>query len=305
MQKQLFKTHGIIPGIVFKILNLNLFCLLSIALFYVGGAIPVPLVFLFLNLFCAMALLPAILLGKVTFAVMLRNYKTFILRGIFNTIGICCWVFAMRYIGPNEATAITFATPILTLILSAIFCDDELHYSIIIAIISCIIGATIVIYPKLQMEFTLLGCFYALISSICWASYDIICKIQSKTEGVFMQSFKSNLYSVAVAIISITLLFDIDVFGYWEEIMVNLKYLVAAGVFSFFNITVLFCAYRATKVSVLMPLGYLRLLFMSMYTYFIFGDVLQITTVIGGAIIFITNILIFKVNTKRLKIAAS
>lgn len=296
----LFKTYGIIPGVVFKLLNLNLFCLLSIALFYVGGAIPVPLVFLYLNIFVAIALLPVAFFCKITFAVIFRNYKTFILRGIFNAVGICSWVFAMRYIGPNEATAITFIIPILTLILSSIFCDDELHYSIILAIFSCIIGATIVLYPKLNMEFTFLGCLYALISSICWASYDIICKIQSKTEGVFVQSFKNNIYSSIVAIFCIVLLFDIDLFGYWEDIMINLKYLIAAGVISFLNIIVLFCAYRATKVSILMPLGYFRLLFMSVYTYFIFGDVLQVTTVIGGAIIFTTNILIFKVNTKRL-----
>lgn len=301
MQKS--KIFGLVPGVFFKILNLNLFCLFSIVLFYIGHAVPTATVFLCINIIGAIILLPVALIQKVSFCDLTKNFRTFILRGLFNSVGVCSWVFAMRYIGPNEATAITFIIPIFTLILSAIFCNDKFHYNIIIALFTCIVGASIILYPKINMEFTALGCFYAIVSSCCWASYDIICKIQSKSEGAFTQTFKNNIYS-AIVVYILSFLLNIDFVGSLPSVGENIVYILAASVISIMNITVLFCAYRATKVSNLMPLGYLRLFFMAIYTYFLFGDVIHINTVIGGAIIFSTNFFIFRFNLKQAKLSA-
>lgn len=293
------KTEGLGTGVLFKILNLNLFCILSVALFKVGGAVPMPVVFLCLNIIGITILLPVAIYQKFSFSVLFRNYRTFLLRGLFNSVGVCSWVFAMQYLGPNEATAITFTIPILTLFLSAIFCADRFHYNIVLAILACIVGATIIIYPKLNMEFTMLGCCYALVSSCCWAMYDVICKIQSKVEGAFIQTFKNDIYSAFVVSAFLAFVFKINPVSYTPLIVENAQYILLAGVAALLNITALFCAYRATKVSNLMPLGYLRLFFMSIYMYFLFGHVVHVNTIVGGTIIFFTNFFVFRFNLKR------
>ena len=295
----MIKVYGILPGILFKILNLNFFCLFSIVLLHLGNAMPVPVLFFCTNFIGITLLLPFMIASRFSLSDLIRNGRTFIMRGCFNTLGICSWFFAMKYIGPNEATAITFMIPILTLILSAIFCNDKFHYNIIVAVFTCIFGASIIIYPKLNMQFTVLGCMYAMISSCCWASYDIICKIQSKTEGPFTQTFKSNIYSAIIMLMFSLIILKNDIISYIPVVLENIKFMSIASILTILNITALFCAYRATKVSNLMPLGYFRLFFMSIYAYFFFGDVVNINTMVGGFIIFTSNLLVLRFNLKK------
>lgn len=284
-------------GALFKVLNLNIFCLLSITLYLIGVKAPLEVIFFILNCLSSIILLPFVI-SKLRWSFWRQNFRSFLLRAFLNTMGIYTWVLAMHYIGPNEATAISFSIPIFTMLLSHFFCHDKFRTHIIYSLVLCLIGGAVTIVPRLSMEFTYLGCIFVTLSALCWAGYDVVCKLQSKTEDFLSQSFKnfsfSALISLSVVLLTSTTRLD--------EVMIILNekfiYILLASVFSIINVMVLFTAYKSTAISGLMPLSYLRLFFMSIYIYMFFGTVINLHTFIGGSLVFLANVINYRLNKK-------
>lgn len=293
--------NNAVKGACFKLLNLNFFCLLSLVLHKIGGALPTPLIFCILNILGLIFFLPFVA-TKLSRNWLKANMKSFALRGFLNNIGLYTWLLAMKYLGPNEATAISFAIPVITLLLSAIFCGDRISSGVIFSIMLCVTGGYVTVAPKLNMEFTTIGVMFAFISSCSWAGYDITCKLQSKTENVISQSFKNYLYSGFLSVFFLVFYVEeLQNIAIFDAISSNFNMILLAAVISALNIAVLFLAYSSTRVSFLMPISYLRLFIMSIYSYFFFGHIIAVTTVAGGTIIFLGNMLNYMLNIRAEK----
>lgn len=293
--------NNAVKGAFFKLLNLNFFCLLSLVLHKIGGALPMPVIFCILNILGLIFFVPFVV-HKLSGAWLKANMKSFALRGLLNNIGLYTWLLAISYLGPNEATAISFAIPVITLLLSALFCKDKISPTVIFSILLCITGGYITIAPKLTMEFTSLGVLFAIISSCSWAGYDITCKLQSTSENVISQSFKNYLYSGVLSVFFLAFYTkELANLHFIAQLTANFSMILLAAVISALNIAVLFLAYSATRVSFLMPISYLRLFFMSFYTYLLFDQVIALTTIIGGTIVFAGNMLNYMVNIRALQ----
>lgn len=284
-------------GVLFKLLNLNIFCLLSITLFLIGVQMPLEITFFILNCLSSLILLPFIW-PKITKSFWQRNLRSFMLRAFLNTMGIYTWVLAMHYIGPNEATAISFSIPIFTMLLSHFFCKDKFYSHIIYSLIICLIGGAIIIAPRLSMEFTPLGCVFVTLSALCWAGYDVVCRLQSKSEDFMSQSFKNFIFSAVISLVVVLLTSSYRTVEVMEIINEKMLYILFASVFSIVNVMVLFMAYKSTAISGLMPLSYLRLFFMSIYTYMFFGTVINMYTFIGGTVVFLANMLNYRLSKR-------
>ncbi|AEI89506.1 DMT family transporter [Candidatus Midichloria mitochondrii] len=174
-------------GIALKILNLLLITIYSLLLIKFGQGFAASQFCFLIVLIALVFLLPTVLFLKINLKLTRRVFKLHILRAFFNCGGIISWVSALRHIGANEATAISYTIPIFTSILAWFYCGEKLNGKCLIGVFSGIIGTLIVLRPSFDVN--ALGILYAAFSACMWACYDIICKKQTKTEHYLKQVF--------------------------------------------------------------------------------------------------------------------
>lgn len=280
-------NKNILIGIIFKILNLNAFCLLSIALMQATEKNNLIVILLFLSIISSLALAPLIL-WKYKSLKLRANLKSFLLRAGLNVGGITTWVLSLHYLGANEATAISLLIPMLTSIFSTIILKEKIKVIEILALAISIIGALYVIWPKLYNKFTYIGVFFCIASCICWALHDIVCKKQAMQNiGFLLQSFKSVFFSAAICLLILPFIIrDINTIALFDSTF----YIALASIISIFNIIFLFLAYKYSALVSLMPLSYTRFIFMCIYAYIIWGHVPNLHTITGACVVIIANL---------------
>ncbi|MDJ1257560.1 MAG: DMT family transporter [Candidatus Midichloria sp.] len=271
-------------GIALKILNLLLITIYSLLLIKFGQGFAASQFCFLIVLIALVFLLPIVLFLKINLKLTREAFKLHILRALFNCGGIISWVSALRHIGANEATAISYTIPIFTSILAWLYCGEKLNGKCLIGVFFGIIGTLIVLRPSFDVN--ALGILYAAFSACMWACYDIICKKQTKTEHYLKQVFFNFLFT-ALILLPLSML-------EWKEVMIqNLFEISIISILSATNVVILFLAYRLAPLILLMPFYYLRLLFMAIATYLLFGEVLKIETIIGVLITSISSGFIF------------
>ncbi len=273
-------------GTIFKLLNLNTFCIMSLLFVKATEHLSLIIVFIMVNFLATCILMPLHYMRNRNF-LLWRSWRLYTLRAIFNIMGLLSWISGIKYIGANEATAVTFCIPIFTALLSTIFCNEKLNSTKISALFVSLLGALVIIYTKLGDDITLIGLGLTLFSSICWALYDIICKLQTTEDDFISQCLKNFLYS---GILSIPLLFVYKEQFAFNTIVDNFQWIFWISITSSFNIIFLFLAYKYSMLTTLMPLSYLRLVFMSLQVYIISGIIIDQNTLIGAVIIAGANI---------------
>ncbi|WHQ46665.1 MAG: DMT family transporter [Candidatus Midichloria sp.] len=271
-------------GILLKILNLLLITIYSLLLIKFSKGFAVSHFCFLIAAIAVVILLPIVLFFKINLKLTRRAFKLHVLRALLNCGGIMSWVLALRYVGANEATAISYTIPIFTSILAWFYCEERLNGKCIIGIFFGIIGTLIVLQPSFNV--TTLGVLYAAFSACMWACYDVICKKQTTTEHYLKQVFFNFLFT-ALILLPLALL---D----WQKVTTrNLFEISIISLLSATNVVVLFLAYKLAPLILLMPFSYLRLLFMAAATYLLFGEVLRSETILGVLIISVSSWFIF------------
>ena len=274
-------------GILLKITNITIFCVMS--LMFVGLPKGINSVHVIFTMFCfgIVGILSVIFVQKISLKT--ANINGYVVRSIFNVLGFLTWFKALQLIGINEATAISYMIPILTLLLSTLFTEERLNILCLVGVLISFFGMYVIILPNLSEVMTSIGSIFALFSAVMWALYDIVCKLQTKTEHYLVQTFYVMFFTIIILLPFILL--DLDEF----RILVGLDLLlvVLIGILSAINNTVLFLAYKAAPINILMPFSYLRLLIVAVANYLIFSMPLEPNALIGVVIISIASSFVF------------
>ena len=272
-------------GIGLKLLNLLGFTVISLLLVFIKSN--TINVILLIDITAIVCLLPWAITtkGKYLKVDNKKQYINYFLRALFNFVGIFSWIKAMRIMGANEATAISYMIPIFTTIMAMIFCGEKLNKKCMIAVCISFFGVYIILDPQ-KDNFTLYGAIMALLCSFMWACYDIVCKKQTITEHCLAQTFYTFVFALVFSLVmlmftSSNLLLD-DVF-----------FIFVIGIISVINITILFLAYKFAPIYLLMPFSYCRLIFMFIGSYLVFNIQPNYHLFLGAVVIALTSFYIF------------
>ncbi len=276
-------------GIIFKLLNLSAFCVMSLLLVEATRDMSLFLAFILANFGAAVVLLPLNYVRNKTF-LLFDGYKSYTFRALFNIMGLLSWITGIKYLGPNEATAITFCIPMFTVLLATLFCGEKLTLVKTSALFISFIGAVVIIAPKLEYKVTLIGLGYTLFSSACWAAHDIICKLQASRDDFINQGFKNFIYSGVLCLPLLPYCLGENGISITSS---QFFWLSAVSVTCAINVMFLFLAYKYSKITNLMPLSYLRLVFMGILVYILHGTVMSANTIFGTLIIAGANFSLF------------
>jgi drug/metabolite transporter (DMT)-like permease len=198
-------------------------------------------------------------------------------RGAIHACGMFLWFAALPLTGLAEITALGFTGPIFITIGAALFLGEDVRFRRWAAVLVGFGGAMIIVRPGFS-EIGL-GAIFILVSTPIFSASNLISKALARTEGaetiVIWQHLTIVVFAAPVA------------FWFWQTpTWVDLLWFLAAG---FCGTAGHICqqrGYQLADITLLQPIGFLSLLWNTLFGYFLFFQQPDVWTFVGAAVIF-------------------
>lgn len=211
-------------------------------------------------------------------------------RGLMGTIAMGLGFASLSYLPLPEVTAIGYASPLMVVILAAMFLGEEVRFFRLASVALGLVGVLIVLSPRLSVGpsagtqeafgamLVLGGAMFAALAQVFARKLVLT---ESTSSIVFYFSVTSTLLS----------LFTIP-FGWVWPTGPQAALLVTCGVLGGIGQIFLTRSYREADASLVAPFDYASMIFSLGIGLFIFGEVPTLTMLSGAALIIFAGILI-------------
>ena len=204
-------------------------------------------------------------------------------RGLLFISSLLMAIYSYTQVGLIVTHALMAVFPLLTVLLSGLFLEEEITRIKVVAVGVGFLGVTIIINP-INLEFSLVSVL-PLISAVTFAIYAVLTRKVASTDNTETSFFWVSLVSAIAITIPSPLFYKPIQFS-------DLYFLALLCTFSLVGHFLLTNAYRHAEASVLQPFSYFHLFFASIVGIIFFQDPLTISTVAGGGLIVFGGILI-------------
>ena len=205
-----------------------------------------------------------------------------VIRGLLVVAISLSFFTSLKYLPIAEATAITFLSPVLTVVLALVLLKEKITGRICAALLLGIVGVTAIIKPGIAVfswAITL-----PILTAILYSVYEVLTKKVSDTELAYSSLFYSTVVGGVVS--GLILPFT------WEQPSIEqlffLSLLSMVGLLAHYS---LILALQYTTVSSIQPYHFLSLLWASLAGYWIFDEALDGFSILGMLIIVLSGFL--------------
>jgi drug/metabolite transporter (DMT)-like permease len=198
-----------------------------------------------------------------------------ILRGVLGSTGMMCGFYALVHLPLATANAISFSRAIFLVPLAMLFVGEVVGPRRLTAALVGFAGVLIILRPSAEMEFAAL---VAVFGALTVAGAVICVKLLSRTDGPKTLLFYSSVIGVVVTAVPAAL-------AWATPSPAELLSLCAMGAFGVLAQACFIRAYSIGEVGSLAPFDYARLLFAAIAGYFLFGNLPDLWTWVGAAVI--------------------
>jgi drug/metabolite transporter (DMT)-like permease len=205
-------------------------------------------------------------------------------RSVFLMCATMCFFWGISNIGLAEATAIMDISPVLITLGAVLFLGERIGIRRVIGIIGALIGALIVIRPGSDV-FSVYALF-PLGAAICYSGYNIITRFVGAREDPWTSLFYTALFGAIV--------FSTIVPFHWQPLSVfTITLMAALSVMATLAQWLLIKALSLGEASLLAPIGYVALIFATLWGFLLFGDLPDQWTVIGALVIVASGVYVW------------
>ncbi len=198
------------------------------------------------------------------------------LRGVLHATGVILWFYAIARIPIAEVTALGFIAPIFTTIGAAMFLGERLRARRVAAVILGFAGTLVILRPGIAVVD--IGALAQVAAAPLFAASFIITKKLTETD--------SNVTIVAYMSVFVTLALAPPALMDWRTpTFEELGWLFATAVFATLSHLCLTQALRSAELTVTQPISFLQLVWATLLGIYMFGEVPDLFTWIGAAII--------------------
>ena len=217
-----------------------------------------------------------------------RNLKFYIVRGLFNIPVMILGFGALIYIPFEQFKAMNFLSPIIVVLLSFLIFREKIFKYRILALVIGFLGTIIIIRPG-YVEFNI-GTIMVLVSLLFWSFIIILSKYVSKDDSpITMVSYQYTLMTFFALPLAIY---------FWETPSVySILYVFIGAISGTILHLCLGRAYKYADLSVTQPIWFSGLIFGSAFGYFLFKEIPDLWTWIGGIVVF-SSVLIITYNER-------
>ena len=205
-------------------------------------------------------------------------------RSVFLMCATMCFFWGISNIGLAEATAIMDISPVLITLGAVLFLGERIGIRRVIGIIGALIGAMIVIRPGSDV-FSIYALF-PLGAAICYSGYNIMTRFVGAREDPWTSLFYTALFGAMV--------FSAIVPFYWQPLSTfTITLMVVLSVMATLAQWLLIKALSLGEASLLAPIGYIALIFATLWGFLLFGDLPDQWTVIGALVIVASGVYVW------------
>ncbi len=277
------KRHDPLACALWMILSCALLAgLATIGRYVVTAGVP-PFQVVFLRVvFAFITLLPlAALHGNAFFRT--SRWKLYALRAATGSVAMFCWFSALALITVGDVTAISFLAPLFTTIGAALFLGEIVRIRRWAATIIGLMGALVILRPGV-VELSL-GSWLAVASAIAMGISSVFIKRLADGDNPDKVVFISLMFQAPLTLLPALLVWQWPEPGLWP-------YLIAMGPVATLGHVTLTRAFAAADASFTMTFDFARLPFAVAFGYAVFGEIIDLWTWIGAAIIFAASLFI-------------
>jgi hypothetical protein len=141
-------------------------------------------------------------------------------------------------------------------------------------------GMLIILKPRLD-SFEIAG-YLVVLAAFLWSTTDIMIKFAAKTHHAFVNTFYFALFS---AICTLPVAIFMWVTPNYRDILL----LVLLAALFVINIICVTKSYECAELTIVMPFVFTELIFVAFLAYIIFGEVIDLSTASGSAIIIVST----------------
>lgn len=198
-------------------------------------------------------------------------------RGFLNAIAMVSFFIALGMIPLAEVSALNFTVPLFVTLMAIFFLGEQVTKVRIIGLLAGFAGALIVIRPGAGVISG--GAVYAMIAAASWAGAVIIIKRLSRTDS----SVTITFYALAF----LTLFTLPPSLFVWKWPTLD-QYLLLALIALCGTVgQVLFAqSMKSADATLVMPFDFSKLIWASLFGYFLFSEVPTLWVLLGGTVIF-------------------
>lgn len=276
--------NSALTGIAFKIASVLIFLIMS-SLLKASQGIPAAELVFFRSSFGIVPVVAFIASrGELGSALKSNSVISQIWRGLVGTASMGLGFLALTKLPLPEAVTLNYATPLMIVVVSALFMQERVRLYRWSAVVVGLVGVVIIAWPRLTLFSSgvggdaAVGIVAALVACALAAIAMLLVRKLVQTE----RSSTIVLYFlVSSSVISALLL----PFGWVTPTPLQAAYLVGAGICGGIAQILLTESYRHAEMSVVAPFEYSSLIFSVLIGYFFFGDVPTLYMLVGGVIV--------------------
>ena len=212
-----------------------------------------------------------------------KNFKFYFIRGFLNLPMMILGFGALIYVPFEQFKAMNFLSPIIVVLLSFIIFREKILMFRIIALIIGFVGMLIIIRPG-YVDLNI-GTIMILTSLTFWSFIIILSKFVSKDDSpITMVTYQYTLMTIFALPLAIY---------FWEmPSMMSFVYVFIGAISGTVLHLSLALSYKYADLSVTQPIWFSGLIFGSAFGYFMFQELPDFWTWIGGIVVFSSVLLI-------------
>ena len=206
-------------------------------------------------------------------------------RALFLFAANFAFMAALRYLPLIEANVVGFASPLLLTALTYPILGEKVGLGRWAAVIAGFIGVMIVMQPGTAMFQW--AALLPLTMAICAAVYHVMTPIVARVEDPAISIyFLGIIGAVSMSLVVPWFWTQPDALG-WAMLFI-------IGVLGTIGHLLIVRAFAYAPASMLAPFFYIHLIWATIYGWFIFGDLPDFATIIGGAMIIASGIYVYR-----------
>jgi drug/metabolite transporter (DMT)-like permease len=277
------RPGGARRGILWMLLTTLFFVSMDALAKHLSQSYPVPQVVWARYVFHVL-LLALLLGGRMRGVMRTERLGLQLLRSVFLLCATGLFFTALSYIPLAEASAIMFVAPILVTALSMPLLREHVGPRRWASVVVGFGGALIIIRPGGDgMELTAL---FALGGATSYAFYQITTRLLSRSDRALTTLAYSALVGALASSAVVPFFWVAPDLAGWAG-MVGLGLLGGTGHFALIK------AFQSAPAATVTPFGYAALIWATLYGFVLFGDLPDLWTVVGAAIIATSGLYIF------------
>jgi drug/metabolite transporter (DMT)-like permease len=186
------------------------------------------------------------------------------------------FISGLRFLPIAEASATSFVSPLFVTALSIFFLAEKVGLRRWFATAVGLMGVMIVLRPGTGAFHA--AAFFPVVSAFAWACTLIMTRMMSGQERVMVTMTYASIVGFVVLCALVPFVW---VTPSWHDILFG----VLVGVASTAGQWIVVLAFRYADASVLAPFSYIQLLWVTLLGFVVFGEVPDVWTVVGAAVI--------------------